>query len=66
MKQQSWYKITNQGEFLRKETISDEPLEEVVTIHAAFFKKPAHKQRFVLRLLIWWSIKHYFKILFKK
>jgi hypothetical protein len=66
MKQQSWYKITNQGEFLRKETISDEPFEEVVTIHAAFFKKPAHKQRFVLRLLIWWSVKHYFKILFKK
>jgi len=39
MKQQSWYKITNQGEFLRKETITDEPLEEVVTVHAAFFKK---------------------------
>ncbi len=66
MKQQSWYKITNQGEFLRKETISDEPLEEVVTIHSIFFRKSARKQRNVLRMLIWWSIKHYFKILFKK
>ena len=65
MKQQSWYKITNQGEFLRKETISEEPLEEVVTIHAAFFKKAKHKQRLVLRILIWWAIKQYFKTLFK-
>jgi hypothetical protein len=46
MKLKTWHKITNQGEFLRKETISEEPLEEVVTIHAAFFKKPARKQRF--------------------
>lgn len=65
MKQQSWYKITNQGEFLRKETISDEPIEEVVTIHSVFFRKPYNKQRIVVRLLIWWCIKHYFKILFK-
>jgi hypothetical protein len=61
MKLKTWHKITNQGEFLRKETISEEPLEEVVTIHAAFFKKPARKQRFVLRILIWWAIKNYFK-----
>lgn len=66
MKLQTWHKITNQGEFLTKRTISDDSLDEVVTIHASFFKKPAHKQRFVLRILIWWSIKHYFKILFKK
>ena len=65
MKLQTWSKITNSGEFLTKQTISEEPLEEVVTIHAAFFKKPARKQRFVLRILIWWAIKHYLKILFK-
>ena len=61
MKLQTWHKITNQGEFLRKETIEEAPFEEVVTIHAAFFKKPARKQRFVLRILIWWAIKNYFK-----
>jgi hypothetical protein len=40
--------------------------EEVIKIHHVFFKKPYKNQRAVLRLLIWWSIKHYFKILFKK
>lgn len=40
--------------------------EEVIRIHAIFFKKSCKKQRETLRMLIWWSIKHYFKILFKK
>jgi len=40
--------------------------EEVIRIHNVFFKKPYNKQRDVLRLLICWAIKHYFKILFKK
>ena len=40
-------------------------MEEVVIIKPIFFKKPYYKQRSTLRLLIWWSIKHYFKILFK-
>lgn len=39
--------------------------EEVIRVHAVFFKKPYYKQREVLRLVIWWAIKHYFKILFK-
>lgn len=39
--------------------------EEVIRIHANFFEKPPYKQRATLRLLMWWSIKHYFKILFK-
>jgi hypothetical protein len=38
---------------------------EVVRIHASFFEEPAKKQRQALRLLIWWSIKHYFKTLLK-
>jgi len=38
---------------------------EVVRISHKFFDKPPYKQRAVLRLLIWWSVKHYFKILFK-
>lgn len=39
--------------------------EEVIRIHSVFFKKSYKKQRETLRMLIWWSIKHYFKILFK-
>jgi hypothetical protein len=61
MKLQTWSKITNGGDFLTKKTISDEPFDEVATIHAAFFKKSKEKQRKVLRILIWWAIKQYFK-----
>ena len=57
MRLQTWYKPTNQGDFLTKQTISDESSETVVTIHAPFFKKSKRKKRKVLRLLIWWSIK---------
>lgn len=39
--------------------------EEVIKVNAVFFKKPYHKQRAVLRLVIWWAVKRYFKILFK-
>jgi hypothetical protein len=39
--------------------------EEVIRINAIFFKKPYNKQRAVLRLVIWWSVKRYLKILFK-
>jgi hypothetical protein len=38
---------------------------EVIRIHHTFFFKSKRKQRVMLRLLIWWSIKHYFKTLFK-
>ena len=61
MKLQTWHKRTSQGEFLTKQTISDEPLEEVITVHAVFFKKSKSRQRRVLRILIWWAIKQYFK-----
>jgi len=50
---------------MKLQTFNEDSLEEVVTIHSAFFKKPYNKQRFALRLVIWWSIKHYIKILFK-
>jgi hypothetical protein len=40
-------------------------MEEVIKIHHKFFQKPYKNQKAALRLLIWWSIKHYFKILFK-
>lgn len=39
--------------------------EEVIRINAIFFNKPYNKQRAVLRLVIWWAVKRYFKILFK-
>jgi hypothetical protein len=40
-------------------------MEEVIKINSLFFQKSYYKQRATLRLLIWWSIKHYIKILFK-
>jgi hypothetical protein len=61
MKLQTWHKLTNQGEFLTKQTLSEEPIEEIITVHAAFFKKSKKKQRQALRLLMWWAIKQYFK-----
>jgi hypothetical protein len=39
---------------------------EVARIHHTFFFEPKRKQRAVLRLLIWWSIKHYIKTIIKK
>lgn len=44
---------------------NDERMDEVVRIHRNLFDKSYKKQRKVMRMLIWWSIKHYFKILFK-
>jgi hypothetical protein len=49
--------------------VNNEPLvasDEVIRIHWIFFKKPYSKQRAVIRLLVWWAFKHYFKVLFKK
>lgn len=39
--------------------------DEVFRINAIFFEKPYNKQRIALRFIIWWGVKHYFKILFK-
>lgn len=39
---------------------------EVIRIHHTFFFKSKRKQRVMLRLLIWWAVKHYFKTLFKR
>lgn len=39
--------------------------EEVIRINGVFFKKSHKQQRKVLNLVIWWAVKHYFKILFK-
>ena len=39
--------------------------DEVIRVNALFFQKPYNKQRAVLRLFIWWAVKHYFKIIFK-
>jgi len=66
MKLQTWSKLTNGGQFLIKKIISEDSIEEVATIHSAFFKKPYYKQRIVLRILIWWCIKRYFKTIFKR
>jgi hypothetical protein len=58
-------RLTNSGEMLFYKRIVDEPMDEVVRINSLFFNKPYKNQRAVLRLMIWWSVKHYFKIIFK-
>lgn len=40
-------------------------VEEVFRVNSIFFSIPHNKQRRILRILIWWSIKEYFKKLFK-
>lgn len=47
-------------------SIEDINRDEVIRVHAVFFKKSGRKQRQTLSLLIWWAVKHYFKILFKR
>jgi predicted SnoaL-like aldol condensation-catalyzing enzyme len=39
--------------------------KEIVRIYSSFFEESPKKQRQVLRLLIWWAVKHYFKTLLK-
>lgn len=65
MKLQTFLRLKNNGEMESKKVLHEDHLEEVVTIHSVFFKKPYDKQRLALRMVIWWSIKHYIKILFK-
>lgn len=65
MRIETGLRFNNKGMLESEKSIVDEPMEEVIRIHALFFKKPLKKQRAVLRLLIWWSIKYYFKTLFK-
>jgi transcriptional regulator NrdR family protein len=34
---------------------------EVIIVNASFFKETKKKQRGVLRMFVWWAIKHYYK-----
>ena len=68
--QEKSYINIQKGHYLdgRKEHLfveNNDSMQEVIKINALFFKKSYRKQKATLRLLIWWSIKHYFKILFK-
>jgi hypothetical protein len=56
---------TNIDYFGRESSVTDDENKEVVRIHARFFNVSYKEQRDVIRLLIWWSIRHYIKILFK-
>jgi hypothetical protein len=52
----------------RKEHIivdNNDDMQEVIRINPLFFQKSYSKQKATLRLLIWWSIKHYLKVLLK-
>lgn len=60
------YRISNNPKFTGLEmTIQEQQMDEVIRVHATFFNKPFKNQRNILRLLIWWSIKRYFKIIFR-
>ena len=37
--------------------------KEVIRIYSTFFDEPYNKQRHALRLVIWWAVKHYIKII---
>jgi hypothetical protein len=39
---------------------------ELIRVYQEFFKETKLNQRRVLRIFIWWAIKHYFTTLFKK
>jgi hypothetical protein len=61
------FRVSNSNKNTGSEiSIEDINRDEVIRIHAVFFKKSGRKQRQTLSLLIWWAIKHYFRILFKR
>jgi hypothetical protein len=67
MKILSIFRVTNSNKTTGSEiSIEDINRDEVIRIHAVFFKKSGRKQRQTLSLLIWWAIKHYFKIICKR
>ena len=60
------FRVSNSNKNTGSEiSIEDINRDEVIRIHAVFFKKSGRKQRQTISLLIWWAIKHYFKIIFK-
>ncbi len=67
MKILSIFRVTNSNKTTGSEiSIEDINQDEVIRIYAVFFKKSGRKQRQTLSLLIWWAIKHYFKIICKR
>jgi hypothetical protein len=46
-------------------SFADDEHKEVVRVHARFFNASYKEQKDVLKLLMWWSIRYYIKILFK-
>ena len=61
------FRVTNSNKTTGSEiSIEDINQDEVIRIFPVFFKKSCRKQRQTLSLLIWWAVKHYFKILFKR
>jgi len=60
------FRVSNDIDYCGPESsIDDSERKEVVKIHARFFNVSYKEQRDVLKLLIWWSIRHYIRILFK-
>jgi len=60
------FRLSNHIDYCGPESsFSDNEHKEVVRVHARFFSVSHKEQREVLMLLIWWSVRHYIKILFK-
>lgn len=57
--------FSSSGNLFKEKIVVDKSMDEVIRIHRIFFEKPPKKQKAVLKLLISWAIKHYFKIMFK-
>lgn len=63
-----WYKSYNMtsnktGHFIGKETDTDSWViaKDVISIKPDFFDLLAKERRATLRMIIWWSLKQYFK-----
>ncbi len=71
MKLETHAGFSSSGHLFEEKKITDdqnpgfEPPVEILRVHRAFFDQPYYKQRQVIRLMLWWAIRRYLKILFK-
>lgn len=58
IKKESTYSIQNLFDSNNKTLVT-------ATVHSDFYQQPPRNQRKAARILMWWSIKHYFETIFK-
>jgi hypothetical protein len=64
------------GEWMRSNPLINEKTEftyyfknmgkVLITVHSEFLQEPVHIQGKAIRIFIWWAIKHYIKLIFKR